>query len=169
MRFFRPRRRDEGHSQPLAPAVARAAPPADAVPSGDWAPSGIGEEVEAFLEGRYVDMLGSEGRPIPVWAALNRLAHTDHKGLVGLVAGAGMPSHPRPNARRHAWAEEERFLAATLLARAGGTPEGLGRLQREALVPVELELISRAAIERMTTHDVLDAGSEALESHTSGA
>jgi hypothetical protein len=136
--------------------------------SPDWSWSGIGDEVEAFLHGRYADHLAERGRAVPAWAAINRLAHTDHRGLVALVAGSGVePRHAL--GRRHAWAEEERFVAASLLARSGATPAGLHRMQREALVPVELSLIGRSAAAPVSMHDALGAATAALDHHTSGA
>jgi hypothetical protein len=132
-----------------------------------WRPCGVAEEAEAYLAGRYVDHLVADGQPVPPWAVLNRLAHADHDQLTRLVAGeeAGRPAAPR---RQTAWAEAERFLAAHLLATGGATPEGLARLQRDALVPLELALIQRGRTERLTSEDVLDAGSAALDSHHPG-
>lgn len=169
MRFFRRHRRDTPAGPASEPGTAPGRGTRDDPPAPpDWSSSGIGDEVEAFLQGRYADYLAERGRAVPAWAAINRLAHTDHRGLVALVAGSGVePRHAL--GRRHAWAEEERFVAASLLARSGATPAGLHRMQREALVPVELSLVGRSAVAPLSTHDALGAAATALEHHTSGA
>lgn len=59
------------------------------------------------------------------------------------------------------------FVAAHLLARAR-TPDDLGRLQRAALVPLELVLIERIKIERLTADQVLQLGAEAVDSFYPG-
>jgi hypothetical protein len=54
-------------------------------------------------------------------------------------------------------------VAGHLLAKAT-TAEDLARVQRAALVPVELKLIERSKLHRLTAEQVLEAGSEALDS-----
>ena len=79
---------------------------------------------------------------------LNRLAHADHSDLLRLVEGAAdWMAHP--SSGQAYWVAAERFVAAHLLARAR-TPGDLGRLQCAALVPLELVLIERAKVERLT-------------------
>lgn len=124
-------------------------------------------EVEAFVQGRYVDWLAGDGQAIPAWAVLNRLAHSDPPDLVRLIADEDDPATVPPR-RRHAWADDERFLAAHLLV-AGGTPDGVRSLQQGALVPVELSLVDRWKADRMSADDVLRAGAEALDRYHAGA
>jgi hypothetical protein len=66
-------------------------------------------------------------------------------------------------AGRSAWASAELFIAGQLLVRAP-TPDDLWRLQRATLVPLELELIARARVERLTASQVLELGAEAMDS-----
>jgi hypothetical protein len=155
MRFRRKRKRRPGAEQ--APAADRA-----------WKDSGLADEVEAFLGGRFVDHLAKHGQPVPVWAVINRLAHADHAELVHLVDGDLLDARygaPKP----HAWAVHERFIAANVLVTRGRTPEGLREIQRGVLVPLELRLIEDTRHEKMTAEQVLDAGARALESFPTGA
>lgn len=120
-------------------------------------PSGEGvataDDVTAFLAGRLVDHYVVTAHSIPPWAVLNRLAHADRSELARLLTGrVGV---------RVAWAGPERLIAAHLLARAP-TPEALGRVQREVLVPLELGLIARWEPERLGLDEVLAAAVDAL-------
>jgi hypothetical protein len=58
-------------------------------------------------------------------------------------------------------------VAGHLLAR-GRTPEDLGRLQRATLVPLELGLIERTKIDRLTADEVLELAAEAVDSFHPG-
>jgi hypothetical protein len=60
------------------------------------------------------------------------------------------------------WATAERFVAGHLLARAA-TPDRLRQLQLEVLVPVEMRLIDRSKVDRVTADEVLEAGADALD------
>jgi hypothetical protein len=155
MRFRR--KRETGQGADHAPAEDRA-----------WKDSGLADEVEAFLEGRFVDHLATHGQPVPAWAVLNRLAHADHAELVRLVDGDLLdPRYGGP--KPHAWAVPERFIAANIVVTRGATPEGLREIQRGVLVPLELQLIEDTRHEKMTADQVLDAGARALESFPTGA
>jgi hypothetical protein len=163
MRFDPFRRRG---ARPATPGDEAAAQPGEVKPD-EWVDSGVAEEVSAFISGRYVEFLVSAGRSVPGWAALNRLAHADHRDLVRVMAGAA-PGGPMSR-RRYAWAEQERIMAAQLLATKGSTPAALTRAQQQALVPVELSLIDRVTPERLGTEDVLQEGADALEDYHAGA
>jgi hypothetical protein len=155
MRFRR--KPDDTPRDDRAPAAAHA-----------WKDSGLADEVEAFLGGRFVDHLASHGQPVPAWTVLNRLAHADHAELVRLVDGELLEARfggPKP----HAWAVPERFIAANLLVTRGTTPEALRDVQRSVLVPLELQLIDETRHEKMTAEQVLDAGARALETYRTGA
>jgi hypothetical protein len=57
-------------------------------------------------------------------------------------------------------------VAGRLLARAR-TPDDLGRLQRATLVPLELGLIERTEIDRLTADQVLELGAAVVDNfHT---
>lgn len=137
-------------------------PPPDE--SRGWADSGLADEVEAYLAGRYVDHLTAQGHPVPVWSVLNRLAHADHAALVGLVEGNPGDGAHSP----HPWAVPERFIAARLIATRGATPEGLDAVQQAVLVPLELSLIGRARHDKLTPDAILDLGVRELDSHPAG-
>lgn len=93
-------------------------------------------ECESFLAGRYEQHLRSVGRTLPSWARLNQLSHGSAADIRSLASGHNS-YEDAPE-----WAAAVRFLATELLARAGvATP--LAVLQREVLVPEELELANR--------------------------
>jgi hypothetical protein len=132
-----------------------------------WRESDIGDEVSAILEGRAAAYFLSRGRPIPPWAVLNRVAHAEWSELVHLVEG-NQPDRPgSAGAPRVAWATTERFVAGHLLARAAN-PGRLREIQLEVLVPVEMRLIDRSKVDRLTADEVLEAGDEALDTPLSG-
>lgn len=143
----------------------RRLPPHDpARPEGelqDWAHSGLADEIEAFLAGRYVDFLAARHRPVPAWAVVNRLAHGTRDELARVVEGRVGPQASPPQ-RRVAWEEPERFLAAHLLARTADAGELL-TLQLASLVPLELGLVERVRTERLDAEQVLAMSAEAVE------
>jgi hypothetical protein len=98
------------------------------------------EECEAFLEGRLVERLVDIGAPVPAWAWTNLLAHGTPEQL------ADPPIHGRrPGCALWAWSQGRALLAAEVLDRAAASGT-LRTLQREVLVPLELELMSDASI-----------------------
>jgi hypothetical protein len=132
-----------------------------------WQDSGLAAEVEAFLAGRMVDHLVAHHQPVPAWAVINRLAHSDRPQLVCLVEGVSADpflSHPSAQPR---WEASERFVAGHLLATTG-SPDDLWRLQRATLVPLELRLIERTKVEHISAEQVLEAGVEALDGFRPG-
>lgn len=125
-----------------------------------WQESGLADEVEAFLAGRFAEHLTYRGQTVPSWAALNRLAHADGQELRAVVEGTQDRWAARPFGRP--WASAERFVAGGLLARAG-TADELSTTQRTVLIPLELRLIERARTTSFTPEQVLEAGVEALD------
>jgi hypothetical protein len=89
----------------------------------------IGDELEAFLAGRYVRFVRDRHREIPWWAWVNRLAH----GTSDEVTALGT----RRVRRRDEWGRAEQFLAQEIMVLARGDLAGL---QRSGLVPLELKL-----------------------------
>lgn len=149
----------------------RAAPP-NGPDDGPAAPragrdSGLADEVQAFLTGRRAAHLTAAGRPVPVWAVLNRLAHADRSEVVRLMEGTNVDWMVNPSSGQPPWAPAERFVAGHLLARAR-TPDDLGRLQRATLVPLELQLVARTKAERLTADRVLELGAAAVDSFHPG-
>ena len=84
----------------------------------------VGDECEAFVNGRYVAWLGERGRAVPAWAWLNLVAHGDAAELAALATGSDESVPP-----------EWRRTLGRLAARA--TSEA----QHAVLVPLELQLI----------------------------
>ncbi len=93
----------------------------------------LAAEAEAMLSGRLAERSGNERAPGWVW--LNTLAHSDWNDLADVVDAR--------RAQRTAWDGAVMFLAGEILS-AAGSPDGLLELQRNQLVPLELELLSGA-------------------------
>ncbi len=128
--------------------------------------SGVADEVEAFLMGRLVDHLAARGQPVPAWAVLNRLAHADSGELRSLIDGTGGGWGGGSPLVQVPWASAERSMAGNLLARVS-TPEALATIQGTTLMPLELRLIERSKVEKLTVDEVLEAGAEALDTFRS--
>ena len=99
----------------------------------------IGDELEAFLAGRYVRFQRDRHREIPSWAWLNRLAHGTSDEVIALGE--------RRVRRRDAWEHAEQLLAREIMVLAGGDLEGL---QRSVLMPLELRLAERDGCAALT-------------------
>ena len=117
---------------------------------GRWASSGLADECSAVLEGRYADALAGAGMPVPVWAWVNLLAHGTEDELREAAGTLGTSEH---------WVQARAFLAGEVIDAAGVPGASLRSLQREVLVPLELELAaeqrpgsrtSGALVERVT-------------------
>jgi len=102
---------------------------------------GVGDECEAFLAGGMVEYQTATGRPIAGWAWLNRLAHARGAELL-IIASGGFESDPPP------WRDALAYLAREALERAE-TQGGITQVQRQLLVPLELQLIGDPAALRM--------------------
>jgi hypothetical protein len=88
------------------------------------------------------------------------VAHADLDELVALAdparPGAPAPAADVSGAKEPAWRAAQRALAVDLLDGAGG-PEQLARLQRDALVPLELWLIRRSETETVSWRRAVEA------------
>jgi hypothetical protein len=98
---------------------------------------------EAYLGGWYLEYLAVSQKPIPAWAWLNVIAHSDRDRL---VAVASAPLEARTAAERaHVsdWRLTLTVLTRAVLERA---PDGqrLVALQDTILVPLELALIAKS-------------------------
>jgi hypothetical protein len=106
----------------------------------------LGEPVEAEPAARAADWLGGRadlliaamGRQVPVVVQLGVLAHADLDRLADLGHHSGLGSV------RRAWGTEMARLAGDL-AHLAATPERLAALQRDLLVPLELEALAGRA------------------------
>jgi len=99
---------------------------------------------EAFLTGRYPEYLTDHGYPIPAWGWTNPLAHASEDQLRSMISTRG---HEMGSAG--IWSHACCYVAGELLDIAEQRGP-LTELQASALVPLELELISRRALARLS-------------------
>ena len=101
------------------------------------APDDLVAECEALLAGRYPEYLACHGHRIPAWAWTNPLAHAPEEQLRAMISarGDGLGS---VSGWHHAFC----YVAGEVLDLAERC-EPLADLQATALVPLELDLISR--------------------------
>lgn len=149
---------------PLERPLDRPASPVRSCSIADEA-GALADEVDAFLRGRLVQHLVAARRPVPAWTVLNTVAHSTWADLVDLAA-EGVGSSDRDTAAVRGgvvpvWQSGPRQLAAMLLA-CGSIGE-VARLQRTVLVPLELWLIGRAAVETITARRAVEITSDALD------
>ncbi|HET6950441.1 MAG TPA: hypothetical protein VFI47_08700 [Acidimicrobiales bacterium] len=135
-------------------------PPAPADSSSDPLGELVVGEVEAFLTGRLVEHLLATGRPVPAWAALNRLAHGALEDVIEL-AQPGDEVMAGRDRREAGWQRGQRALAAHLVA-STATPGDVVDVQWEVLVPLELWLIERSRSETITSRRILEIAVETL-------
>ena len=89
-------------------------------------------ECEAFLDGRYAELVEGAGAPVPPWAWMNRLAHGTEDELRGEVDRLG---------DLHGWRQTSAYVAAEMLDEVDAGHLTLAALQRDVLVPLELDVI----------------------------
>ncbi|HEY8547948.1 MAG TPA: hypothetical protein VIL36_22975 [Acidimicrobiales bacterium] len=111
-------------------------------------PNVLVAETEAVLAGRYADLLVADNRPVPAWAWTNALAHATEETLDEV----SLPDHPGPVPPHRAWWHARTYLAGEVLE-AGRRCGSLARVQREALVPLELALMATPDHEQPTPAD----------------
>lgn len=124
----------------------------------------LAEETEAFLRGTLAELLARQLRTLPPWLLVNRPAHATVAELRRLVEGKAAPVVivAAPPGYRGAWMMAERSVVLHLLATVGGDDE-LRRLQREVLVPLELDLVDRSTTESLTLGAIVAEVIEALD------
>ena len=97
----------------------------------------IADEVEAFLDGRYLERGCASGRPgtAEAWAWLNAVAHAPLSRIAELT------EHPVADADAIDWPEARAVVAAEIVDCCRGDENVLRFLQSEVLVPLELRLV----------------------------
>jgi hypothetical protein len=100
--------------------------------------AGVGDECEAYLAGHLASFLAARGRPVPPVGWLNQVVHGTPRELSALAV-TGSTETLQPSR----WARAVGYLARSLLERARETGRPIEELQRELLLPLELELIAR--------------------------
>jgi hypothetical protein len=93
---------------------------------------------EDWLSGRGDMLIAALGDRVPLAIQLSVLAHAD----IGRLQDLGR--HRRLGSVRRAWGTEMARLAGDI-ARHAGTPDALAGLQRDVLIPLELELLAGRA------------------------
>lgn len=93
-------------------------------------------ECEAFMSGRLAEEMELAGQPVPSWAWLNMLAHGTHRQLRGIANGAMIGQFVDADA----WERGMSFLAREVLAVVDQHRCCIDDLQRQVLVPLELEM-----------------------------
>lgn len=122
-------------------------------------------EAEAVVRGTYAQHLESLGRTVPSWAWINALAHGS-EGELSALAGAGDLSGRRGSGGAE-WGGAVSFLAADLSTLASLGNRGVTALQREVLVPLELDLARDVRRRRLGPADVVSVALAALHGHPS--
>ena len=94
-------------------------------------------EFDAFLAGRYADWLSNANRSVPAWAWVNKVAHATIEEIHTLAMSSPPATAP---AATVPWHRVSALLAKEVLVAVGDDKCRLAALQREALVPAELQL-----------------------------
>lgn len=101
--------------------------------------TGIAAECSAFLSGGYADYLVTFGRPVPVWAWVNLLAHGTAEMLRSNAETVDIARMTHPSGD---WNEACCYLAGEVLHAVDSGLVSLHRLQMETLIPLETLLAS---------------------------
>jgi len=99
-----------------------------------WAFEQTVDQAEIWLRGEADLIIAGMGRRVPLLVQLGVLAHADLERLCGLGR------YCRRGSVRRTWGSDMARLAGDLAA-STGTPEALRGLQRELLIPLELEVL----------------------------
>lgn len=89
-------------------------------------------ETDAFLHGRYAELVESTDEQVPVWAWMNLLAHGSLDAL---------RNEERQLRQTKGWQLSRAFLAGEIVDRIDSGSVTLDELQRTVLVPLELDII----------------------------
>lgn len=97
--------------------------------------AGIADACAAYLSGSYRQFLVEQGRPVPAWAWVNRLAHGDRRSIEALAAA---PDDGTPAALVAS-------IAGTLLRVVDQRGGSLASVQQQRLIPLEGRLAAAAS------------------------
>lgn len=106
------------------------------------------EECESFLAGGYVERCEACGEPVPVWAWMNVLAHGTDAELRAAAANRseGDEGH-----------QALAFVAGELVDLIDDGCVDLEELQRDVLMPLELDVIACPAATRWSAAELVSA------------
>jgi hypothetical protein len=113
-------------------------------------------EARRLLNGQALETYPFE-RHLPSWAPVNCLAHSDIEQLGHIAADR---SHDHPGS----WSAILAYLATDLLA-AAPSPAELRRVQREALIPLELRIFEGTIPPPKTPGQLAKLVGETLDTH----
>ncbi|HXW81017.1 MAG TPA: hypothetical protein VEJ84_16050 [Acidimicrobiales bacterium] len=99
------------------------------------------DDCEAFLKGHLVERIEDRADMVPAWAWTNLLAH----GTVGELRAECAPPGLRRAVKNRRWRQARSHLAAQVLECATACGP-LDEIQRFVLIPLELQLASRAEV-----------------------
>ena len=126
----------------------------------------LADETEAFLAGSLAELVAAQGRSLPPWLLINRLAHADLDELRRVARGQAAPVVvlDAPPSHDRAWALAEEALVMHLLS-ADSDPAEIRRIQREDLVPLELALIRFTTVQALTLGEILAETLDVIDEH----
>ena len=111
-----------------------------------WGGDGVAADADAFLAGRLLERAHDIGEPweIPGWYWLNAVAHGTPERL-GEIAAEPRAAPDSPDVRM-TYPMVRRLLAHDVLLAGGGSRTQLEQIQRELLVPLELDIAGEGRI-----------------------
>lgn len=125
----------------------------------------VADECEAFLTGTYWEYITARKRPCPVWAYINRVAHTAPDDVISLADTPERIAEPVLD-----WLDVERAVADQLVAMTGGDLDAIRRLQRRVLLPLELAIASEPEADaKLGARHLVALTRAALEGHPSAS
>jgi hypothetical protein len=113
--------------------------------------SGLAEETEAFLAGRYLERTrasGGENRLQP-WMWLNAVAHGSFQRVQELAVGVRDTGPSGP------WCEMRVRVAQEVEKRCNGSSRELDHVQQAVLVPLELRLLDNGDLSPQQVTDIV--------------
>jgi len=120
------------------------------------------DDCSAFLLAHLVDRLEQKHQSVPVWAWTNLLAHGTEQDLRGAQSVSG-----RRLIFDRQWHLARSYLAVEILALAQRCGP-LADLQRDVLIPLELQLASRPEVARWSPRQWVTNVEAALNEHDRG-
>jgi hypothetical protein len=130
--------------------------------------SELAEEVDCYLAGTFLEYCGRHRRPLPGWAWVNRFAHGDLDGIVGLCVAPEHEEQVTADASAvESWRNAQRLVARALLPLVADDPAALSRIQKSTLVSLEDLLIELDAVGQLTTRVLVQTARQALRSSIS--
>ncbi|MDY7106265.1 MAG: hypothetical protein S0880_34210 [Actinomycetota bacterium] len=108
--------------------------------------SALLEDCDALLDGRLAERLLTTERPVPSWAWVDLLAHGSERAL-------RRPPMVAATIEDRRWCRARSYLAGEVMMVVDTGEATLAELQRDVLVPLELELLDLAADREVTTRE----------------